>query len=700
MKKIFLTTSAAAFLLAATAQPVDRSKKPVAGPAPAINIKDPVTFKLPNGMTVLVVENHNLPKINASLSIDAGPITEGSKAGVLDLMGQMLSEGTTTKSKAQFDEAVDQLGADVSLGSNGGGVSALTRYFNQAFALFAEGLKSPSFPQASFDKIKSQTITGIKSNEKNVKAVSAQVSNALLYGTNNPMGEMTTEKTVTGITLADVKTAYKKYITPSRSYLTFVGDITPAAAKVLASKTFGTWTGSPLSLEKIAPANNVTATEIDVIDMPNAVQSEIKVANLVNIPMSSPDYFPALLANQILGGGADARLFMNLREKHGFTYGSYSSIGTGRFQSAFSATASVRNDKTDSAVAEIMSEVKRIRTEKVTTEELQNAKAIYNGSFAMGLENASRSATLASNILINGLPKDFYQTYLQKINAVTVEDIQRVAQKYFSSGNARLIVGGKQSQILPGLQKLGYPVKLYDKNAQPVNTPTLVGAASSASTAKPSISAQQVISNYINAIGGEAELKKVSSILMTGELEMQGQKLPVTFKKLVPNKESMTVEMMGQTVMKNVFDGTTGYEMQMGQKKNISAEKIAEKQAINSIFEQLSYTTNGAKLEVKGIEKVNGTDAYKLSVTPAKGTASTEYYDVKSGLLVKTENVEKMNGTDIAISFEFKDYKKFGNVLLPQNLLQTVQTPMGAQEINIMIKETKLNQGITDADFK
>lgn len=696
MKKLFLSTTAITLCIAVFAQPLDRSKKPVAGPAPTINLKDPVTYKLPNGMTVLVVENHSLPKINASLTIDAGPVTQGSKAGMLSLLSGMLGEGTTTKTKVQYDEAVDQLGADVNLSSGGGSVSALTRYFNQAFSLFSEGLLSPSFPQASYDKLKSQLITGIKSDEKNVKAISAQVGNALLYGTNHPKGEITTEKTVNNVTLADVKAAYKKYITPSRSYLTFVGDITPAAAQALALKTFGNWKGNPLSLENLKPVSDVAATEIDVIDLPNAVQSEIRVANLVDLPMSSPDYFPALLANQILGGGFDSRLFLNLREKHGFTYGSYSNIGSGRFQSSFGATAQVRNEKTDSAVAEMMSEIKHMRSEKVSAEELQNAKALYNGNFALELERPGFAATLANNILINGLPKDFYSTYLQKINAVTAADIQRVAQKYFSAGNARLIVGGKQSQILPGLKKLGYPVKLYDKDAQPVTEPVMMGSATTA----PKLSAQQIISNYIAAIGGEAELKKVSSVIMTGEMGVQGQKLAIMIKKMVPNMEITEVTMGGQTAIKEVFNGTTGYSIQMGQKKNFDAAEIAEKKTVTGLFDQLSYTTNGNKFEVAGMEKVGGADAYKVMVTSASGKTKTEYFDVKSGLLVKEEKVEKMGAQDVTTSTEFRDYKKTGGVLFPQTLLNLKQTPMGALEMTISIKETKVNEGVTAEDFK
>lgn len=468
MKKIFIFALGALFVQSAAAQKLDRSQKPKPGPAPVIKLADPVIYKLPNGITVLVVENHKLPKVSASFSIDAGPIAEGSKAGVMGLLGPMLGEGTTTKTKAQFDEAVDQLGADVNVTSNGGGVSALTRYFDSAFLLMADALKNPAFPQPSFEKLKSMTLTSLKSNERSAKAISGRVVNALSYGSNHPLGEFETEQSINSITLNDVKDAYKKYITPSRSYLTFIGDIKPEAAKELAIKAFGDWKGTTLTLPVLAKVNNPAKTEIDVVDVPNAVQSEITVTNLIDLPVSSPDYHAVLLANEILGGGADAKLFRNLREKHGFTYGAYSSTGSGRFQSTFKATAAVRNEKVDSAVVEFLKEINIMRTEKVSPEILQNAKNLYNGTFALGLENPARTASFASNILINNLPKDFYRTYLQKINAVTPEDILRVSKKYFGYDDTRIVIVGKQEQFLPGLKKSGYTVQLFDNYARPV----------------------------------------------------------------------------------------------------------------------------------------------------------------------------------------------------------------------------------------
>lgn len=473
MKKIFILAFAILFVQSAIAQKLDRSQKPKPGPAPVISFADPVIYKLPNGITVLVVENHKLPKVTVSYSVDKGPVTEGAKSGVNGLMGGMLNEGTTTKTKAQFDEAVDALGADVSLYASGGRTSALTRYFDQAFMLMADGLRHPAFPEPSFEKLKSQALTGLKANERSAKAISSRVVNAISFGVNHPSGEFESEKSINSITLNDVKNAYKSYITPSRGYLTFVGDITPAAAKALAVKAMGDWKGDQLLLEAITQVKNVSKTEIDLIDVPTAVQAEITVTNLVSLPLGSPDYHAVLLANQILGGGADAKLFRNLREKHGFTYGAYSSVGSGRFQAKFSATAAVRNEKVDSAVVEFLNEINVMRSQKVNAEDLQNAKNLYNGSFALGLENPERVAGFATNVLLNDLPKDFYRTYLQKLNAVTADDILRVSKKYFGHDDVRVIIVGKQEVVLPGLKKLPYPVNLYDKYAIPVIASTL-----------------------------------------------------------------------------------------------------------------------------------------------------------------------------------------------------------------------------------
>jgi zinc protease len=693
MKKYILIIAGAFLMQYARAQvTIDRSKQPKPGPAPVLTIKDPVVYKMPNGITVLVVEDHRLPKVSASLVIDAGPVSEGSKAGVMSLMGSMLNEGTRTMPKAVFDEAVEKMGADVSLSSSGGRASALTRYFKSAFGLMGQALKQPAFTQESFDKLKTQEITSLKSEAKSASAIASHVTNALTYGKNHPDGEFETEEGISKLTLQDVKIFYSKYITPSRSYLTFVGDIKPVDAKLLANQVLGSWHGALLTLPKVAMVPNPEKTEIDVVDVPSAVQSEIRVVNLVDLKKSNPDYFAALLANYILGGGAESRLFMNLREKHGFTYGAYSSLGSGRFQSIFDASASVRNAKADSAIAEFLTEIKRIRTEKVSDEELNTAKALYNGSFALGLEDPARTATLASTILINNLPADFYKTYLQKVNAVTADDVLRVAKKYFNN-DTRVVVVGNTAQMLDGIKKSGYTVKLYDVFASPVT-------AGSSSVA-PAIKVTDVIKNYIDALGGANELNKIKSYQATMTLAMQGMNLNVEEKKLAPNKEMMSISMGGNVMMKTVFDGDKGYQLQGGSKKDMTADEIAQKKVFTSLTEQLDYLTNPAfKLAVKSVQKINGSDTYQVMVTDPTGKTSTEYYDIKSKLLVKNESTTVTGNNSTSQTIEFSDYRKVGNVLFPYKQALTIAA--GGQEQNLVMNVTdvKLNAGVTAEDFK
>ena len=208
--------------------------------------------------------------------------------------------------------------------------------------------------------------------------------------------------------------------------------------------------------------------EINFIDMPNAVQSNISLTSTVKLKMSDPDYHAVLIANKILGGGFNSYLNMNLREEHGYTYGARSSVGTDKYISRFRAGAAVRNAVTDSAVVQTIKEIKRFQDEPVEADALSNAKAKYVGDFVLALERPSTIAQYAINTKINELPEDFYATYLEKINAVSIEDVNRVANLYFTADNARIIVVGKGSEVIENLEKTGIPINYFDTFANPL----------------------------------------------------------------------------------------------------------------------------------------------------------------------------------------------------------------------------------------
>jgi predicted Zn-dependent peptidase len=472
MNKICSFLLVSIFAIQAAAQPIDRSRPPVPGPAPVLNVLEADSFTLANGIKVLVVENHKAPKVQVSYTIDRTPFPEGKKAGLFEILGAMLKEGTVKKSKSEFDEETDLIGATVTIDANGGHTSALTKYFENAVELFAEALMYPSFQLEALEKNRAQLIQLLKANEKNTSAISGRVVNALNFGIAHPYGEFATEATYANITLEDVKNAYKKYFTPDRGYLVFVGDINAERARQLAQKYFGGWKGSKLTrLSPTVPATR-KKSEINVVDVPNAVQTEITITHPISYRKNSPDYFALLVANEILGGGAQSRLFKNLREAHGFTYGAYSSVQHDRFGcGSFSATASVRNEVADSAVQELIRELQNIRQGKISAEDLKDVKNSLSGKFALSLEDPARVGQFALDIAIEKLPPDFYRNYLKRINAVTVEDIQNAARKYFQVDKARIIMTGKADDFRSSLARLGITVIDFDKYAKPVVVP-------------------------------------------------------------------------------------------------------------------------------------------------------------------------------------------------------------------------------------
>ena len=450
---------------------IDRSIQPTSGPIPKINLKTPQTFSLDNGLEIIVVEDHKLPKITASLHIDNGPIAEGTKIGTSDFVGSLLGSGLEGMTKTAFDEEIDFLGASVFFDSEGAFASSLTKFFPRVFELMGSAAIHPKFTQEEFEKTRTRIIDGIKSTENNINVISNRLRKAIGYGKEHPYGEFKTKKTVSNITLQDVKKHYKKYYRPNNAYLVIVGDITITEAKKLVEKHFKTWEKSDIQSVTIPKPKNVNKTIINFIDMPNAVQSVVSVMNTTNLEMADTDYFAVLLANQILGGDFNSYLNMNLREKHGFTYGARSVINADKYASMFRTNVSVSNSVTSKAVIETMKEIKRIRTDKVTEEVLENVKAGYVGRFVMALEKPKTIANYALNSKIHNLPKDFYKTYLEKINTVTVEDILRVSKKHFYVDNTRIMVTGKAIDVLPNLEKLGYEITYYNTLAEKIEKP-------------------------------------------------------------------------------------------------------------------------------------------------------------------------------------------------------------------------------------
>lgn len=689
--KTYISAFLMVFFLAFSAQAqIDRSKQPQPGPAPKIDLKSPQEFTLNNGMKVMVVENHKLPRVSFSLTIDNKPETEGAKAGVSSIVGGMMGNGTTSIAKEEFNEEIDFLGARLSFSSSGAFASSLSQYSERILELMADATIHPLLVEDEFNKEKERLIEGLKTQEKSVDAVARRVGGVLSYGVNHPYGEFVSTETVNNVNFGDVAAFYEKSFNPNNAYLVVVGDVSFDKIKSQVEKHFGNWKKSVEIGTTVPDAlPNAQYTQINFVDMPNAVQSNITVTNNVDLKMTDPDYHAVLIANRILGGGFSSYLNMNLREKHAYTYGAGSSIGADKYASRFSASTAVRNMVTDSAVVQSLKEINRIKTEPVSAEDLKNAKAKYVGDFVLALENPQTVARYALNIKTNDLPKDFYETFLQKINAVTAEDVNRVANKYFKPENARIVVVGKGADVLENLEKTGIPVLYYDSYGNQTSKPEF---------SKPipeGVTAQSVVDAYFKAIGGKDKAKTVNTVWTTANVTIEGMPFsPIgEIKAMAPNKTSleMSIEGMG-VVMKQKFNGTTGYMEQQGMKQDFTEDQIADLKEEGSVFPELNYEPISLTLE--SVTSINGSDAYKIKVTSV-GNDSYRYYDVESGLLVRIEKSAEMQGQSFTTVQDLGNYSPVNDILFPYSL----STTSGPQVIQMNVTNVKVNEGVTEDDF-
>ena len=661
---------------------IDRSKPPKSGPAPVINLGTPSTFTLKNGLKVIVVENKKLPRAYASLDVDNYPDFEGDIKGVSSLVSALMGNGTKNQSKDNFNEEVDYMGASLSLSAGGGYASSLKKYFPRIMEMMSDGLLNPLFTQEEFLKERNILIDGIKAAQKSVPDIASQVGDKLFYGANHPYGEFATIQTVENITLEDVQNYYSTYAKPNNAYLTIVGDVDFKEIKKLVTSLFKGWKKGKLPEYEMPTVNDVSKNEINFVDMSNAVQSEITVGNIINISMADPDYFALRLANQILGGGS-GRLYENLREDKGFTYGAYSGVTTSRYVGNFYASTSVRNEVTDSSVVEIINEINRIISDNVSESKLASVKEKFVGNFIMSTERPSTIATFALNIDKYNLPSNFYETYLDNFQKVTVEDIKRVTNKYFKNNNLRIVIVGKGKDVIPSLEKSPYEIKYYDTNGDITEKPDY--------SVPTGISANSVVLNYLEAIGGKEKVEAVNAVSMLGEAEFQGMKLQLMTINAKPNKLVFKMMMMGNVLMKQTFNGEEGYIQQQGVNNPFPQEEIDKLKKSSLPFDEIGWLDNG-DVKFSSIESEDGRELYVLEVN---GDAYV-YYDKETGLKIKeTQNASMPDGTKVSQTIYWENYISVDGILFPH----IIKLPMGPQNMDFTMTQIVVNPEVSDADF-
>lgn len=668
---------------------LDRSIQPTPGPAPQFEIGEYQYFTLDNGLQVIVVENHKVPRISYQLTVDVDPIMENEATGYVSLTGSLLRSGTKNRSKAEIDESVDFIGAELSTFQNGMYGLTLTKHKTAFLDLYADVLFNPTFPEDELEKEKKQRISGLVSSKTNPGFIANRVGQKL-RNENHPYGEISTEETIENITRDHLVDYYSTYFKPNVSYLVIVGDITLKQAKEDAQKYFSNWQKAEVPKHEYQFPNKNVGTRVALVHKENAVQSYINITYPVNLTVGDKNAVAAALANDILGSGVfSARLIANLREDKGYTYGAYSDLQKDELVGYFSAYAQVGTEVTDDAVGQFIFEMNRMKNELVDEETLELFKTVRNGSFARSLEKPQTIARLAYNTLKYSLDKDYYPTYLEKVEAVTREQIQSVSKRYIDPNQAIIVVVGDKTKLIDSLKKYSAKgvVELYDIYGNPVKEEAKMSVPEG-------VTAQSVLDHYIESIGGEENLQDIEDLTIVATTEMNGMEITQKTYQKAPNKYAMTTSMNGNIMMQQIFNGERAIMKGFQGEKEIVGEDLENLKVDATLNSELKYDELGVTVELEGMEKINGKTAYKLKVVNPTGKTTYDYFDAESGLKIQTkQSIETPQG-ELTQKQNYYNYQEVNGVKFPYLIKIS-----GMQNMELKVDSVKINTELNDDLF-
>ncbi len=449
-------------------------------------IAKPFETTLPNGLKVVVFEDKRLPIVSYRLAFRTGDINDPQGAtGLTGAVTSLLNEGTQTRTSKQLAEEIERLGASISAGSSADNTtiaaSSLSLYSSEVLKLLADMVLRSTFPQSEIDLYKRNTIEGLKAQRANAGFLANEQAARVLYGS-HPYGVVSpSAANVESLTREKIVAFKDKMFVPNNATMIVVGDVNREKLLAEITENFSGWQKGTVADAKFPTPPVRTATTLSLVNRPGSAQSNIVLANLA-IERNNPDYFPVLVMNQILGSGASSRLFMNLREAKGYTYGAYSRLDARRLAGSFRSTAEVRTPVTGASLKEFFYELNRIRAEKATEKELKDAKNFLTGIFPIQAETQEGLTNLLVSQQLNNLPVDYLQTYRDKINAVTLEDVERVAQKYITPEKIAIVIVGDAEEVLPQIKSYSQKIDIFDTEGKPLkisdfNKPEAAGGA-------------------------------------------------------------------------------------------------------------------------------------------------------------------------------------------------------------------------------
>ena len=702
MKYLHLIAAALILLLAGgqAAAQIDRSQKPEPGPAPEASFPEFNQTTLDNGLKVFVITNPAQPVVTFRLLFRTGSEYDGTTSGVASFTTDLLTAGTTSRSSLEFAQEADLLGlsigasaADDQMSLNGSG---LKKHMDKLLGLMTDALYNASFPEDELTKLKTQTLSGLKTVPRDPDAVMGRLQITVGYNV-HPYSNFQTEEDVETITRDDLTSFHSRFFVPNNASLAVVGDVTEDEILPVIRKYFGDWKKAPLPADNFTPPEPITGRTVHIVDLGKTQTQTAITVSTTSIERSNPDYIALSMMNSIIGGGFSGRLFSNLREKHGFTYGAYSGVESRKDAGLWNASASVRRIATDSAFTQVIYEMERMRDETVDAEELDMHKQYASGRFLLGLESPTTTARMVQNIDLYDLPENYYREYVQNIMAVTPADVQRVARRYLDTDNIALLAVGDADVIAEPLASFG-DVRMYDADMQPLKAAVSLDV---------DMDAQTLIEKSINAMGGREALENIESRVTEADVSIalgMGGEAEGTLREIemAPNKKyqymTMAVDMGGGMQMLEFEEWVDGEHAVVSQPmqpvKKLSGVELEKTLEDNVFNEMLHLDAPGIEVAVTDKKSMDDRTVYVLNVK-RKHSEKQMLIDAESFLLFgESETAETPQGPMTSVT-RFGDYRAVDGIMLPFSL----ETENPAMTLKATITSYRHNTDIDESTF-
>lgn len=460
---------------AQTKNEVDRTTRPKGKPTAAAKLPVIQKTTLNNGLAVWLVEHHELPTVALNLVIQSGSDHDPlNLPGLAAMTADLLDEGTATRDALQIADELEAIGASLGVGSSFDGsfvtLGLLKKYLPRGLEVFADVISHPTFPQKDLDRLRKQRLTGLLQQRDMPETIANNVFSFILYGPEHPYGNNPsgTETSLNAISRDQVRSFYESYYRPNNATLLIVGDVRLSDVVPVLERSLADWKKADIPAFTLPKAPSPQKRRVYLVDKPDAPQSQVRIGYPA-LSRNTPDFFAVTLMNRMLGGQFTSRINLNLRERRGYTYGARSSFSFQKGEGPFSASGGIVTDKTDSAVTEFLNEITLMKEKGMTEEELAFVKRGVAGNFALTFETPGQIAGMLQNVVLYNLPQDYFDHYLQNVNAVTLDDVNRAAAKYLDPATMAVVVVGDLAKIEKGMRASNFgEVTLLDVTGRPL----------------------------------------------------------------------------------------------------------------------------------------------------------------------------------------------------------------------------------------